>query len=139
MGYLLNNERYSKHVVDEMCFRSTYLAKLLQNHGFRMEDNITAINVIRGHKVGWALGSMLYEINTLPWLYIPKNEMKTFDEVASHNLSQNVFQVFLALILMGVVMITLLIVFMRRHHHDYYNVNQRTRGAMDRRRYMIIR
>jgi hypothetical protein len=28
-----------------------------------------AVHAVDGHKVTWALGSMLYEINTLPWQY----------------------------------------------------------------------
>jgi len=50
------------------CFRATYAFESLHNgYGFGMDDAITAANVINGQKVGWALGSMLYEINTLPW------------------------------------------------------------------------
>jgi hypothetical protein len=44
-----------------------------------MEDKITAINVIKGQKVGWALGAMLYEINTLPWHYKARDELQLFD------------------------------------------------------------
>ncbi len=44
-----------------------------------MEDVITAKDVVNGHKVGWALGSMLYEINTLPWTYIPKKDVAAYN------------------------------------------------------------
>jgi len=46
-----------------------------------MEDNITATDVVMGQKVGWALGSMLYEINTLPWTYIPSDEVKDYNAI----------------------------------------------------------
>lgn len=51
-----------------------------------MDDNITATNVVEGQKVGWALGSMLYEINTLPWKYIPRNEVHDYNEIVGRNL-----------------------------------------------------
>jgi hypothetical protein len=50
-----------------------------------MEDNITATNVINGQKVGWALGSMLYEINTLPWTYIPRKEVSVYNQIVNKN------------------------------------------------------
>jgi Golgi nucleoside diphosphatase len=60
----------SKDDLDSYCFRSAYVFQLLHNgFGFRMNDTIRATNVIKGHKVGWALGAMLYEINALPWRY----------------------------------------------------------------------
>ena len=54
-------------------------------YGFKMEDNITATNVINGQKVGWALGSMLYEINTLPWTYIPHTEVPYYNQIVNKN------------------------------------------------------
>jgi Golgi nucleoside diphosphatase len=67
---------YVQHVkvdrdqIDTYCFRSAYVFNLLHHgYGFKMTDTITATNVINGHKVGWALGAMLYEINALPWSY----------------------------------------------------------------------
>lgn len=52
------------------CFRSVYVLQLL-NHGFgfQMNDTIRSIHVLNGHKVSWALGAMLYEINTIPWIH----------------------------------------------------------------------
>ena len=52
----------------QYCFRSTFVASLLiEGIGFPPGANVTAIDVIDGQKLGWALGSTLYEINTLPW------------------------------------------------------------------------
>lgn len=57
----------------KMCFQSVYSFELLTTgFGFHLDDNITATDVVNGQKIGWALGSMLYEINTLPWIYIPR-------------------------------------------------------------------
>lgn len=33
-------------------------------------DHIIATDVVRGQKIGWALGWILYEINTLLWDYV---------------------------------------------------------------------
>lgn len=56
--------------LDTYCFRSVYAFQLLHNgYGFQLDDTIRATNVINGHKVGWALGAMLYEINAMPWTY----------------------------------------------------------------------
>ena len=49
----------------QMCFRSVFLYQLLK-YGWGFEDNykLIATDIINGHKTGWALGCMLYEINT---------------------------------------------------------------------------
>jgi Golgi nucleoside diphosphatase len=57
-------------VLDSYCFQSAYVFQLLHNgFGFKMTDSIRAVRVMNNHKVGWVLGAMLYEINTLPWSY----------------------------------------------------------------------
>ena len=54
--------------LESYCFRSSYVYQLLHSgFGFQNDHVIRAVQVISGHKVGWALGAMLYEINTLPW------------------------------------------------------------------------
>jgi hypothetical protein len=63
-------KKFPDSEIDSYCFRSAYVFQLLHNgFGFGMNDTIRATNVLNGHKVGWALGAMLYEINTLPWKY----------------------------------------------------------------------
>lgn len=63
-------KKFSDAEVNSYCFRSAYVFQLLHNgFGFHMNDTIRATNVVNGHKVGWALGAMLYEINALPWSY----------------------------------------------------------------------
>ena len=75
---IFNNDRLDDVDALKMCFRSTFALEMLRGFGFDMDDNITAADVINGHKVGWALGSMLYEINTLPWKYVPKRWHENF-------------------------------------------------------------
>jgi GDA1/CD39 (nucleoside phosphatase) family len=65
-----NNGRIDENEVDQYCFRSTYALNVLRGFGFRDQDHITAKKLINGHKVGWPIGAMLYEINTLPWQYV---------------------------------------------------------------------
>lgn len=64
------NGRVDASDLDSYCFRSAYAFELLLNgYGFRANDTIRVTDVIEGQKVGWALGAMLYEINTMPWRY----------------------------------------------------------------------
>jgi hypothetical protein len=61
----------------QYCFRSTFVYQLLRNgYGFQDDYQITAVDVLDGQKLGWALGSILYEINTLPWEFHPKLKVK---------------------------------------------------------------
>ena len=70
--------------VEDYCFRSAYVFNLLRyGYGFKMEDNITSVDTIGGQKVGWALGAMLYEINTMPWTYDShEHEIPVFEHEA---------------------------------------------------------
>jgi Golgi nucleoside diphosphatase len=55
----------------QMCFRAAYTFEILHHgYGFQLDDHVTAIKTLQGREMGWALGAMLYEINTLPWEYI---------------------------------------------------------------------
>lgn len=67
--YTFNNGRVDTNTVEQYCFRSVYAMNLLKGFGFQDHDFITAKKVINGHKVGWAIGAILYEINALPWEY----------------------------------------------------------------------
>jgi Golgi nucleoside diphosphatase len=70
-------QRYNKKLSDpidgpfelaQYCFRSVFVYQTLRNgYGFQDDSNITAVDVLNGRKLTWALGSILYEINTLPW------------------------------------------------------------------------
>ena len=67
--YKFNDGRVESDTVEQYCFRSVYALNLLKGFGFQNEDFITAKKVINGHKVSWAIGAILYEINALPWEY----------------------------------------------------------------------
>jgi GDA1/CD39 (nucleoside phosphatase) family len=48
----------------QFCFRSVFAYQILRNgYGFADDFKITAVDVLKGQKLGWALGSILYEIN----------------------------------------------------------------------------
>lgn len=74
----LYNDQFTSPTSDSdeltaMCFRATLVATLLiDGFGFPETYHVTAADVVNGQKVGWALGSMLYEINTLPWVFNKK-------------------------------------------------------------------
>ena len=61
-----NDGRIDESLVHDFCFHSSFVFQVLHNgYGFKMDDYITATNVVNGQKVGWALGAMMYEINTM--------------------------------------------------------------------------
>jgi Golgi nucleoside diphosphatase len=64
-------------VLSQFCFRSNFVYQLLKT-GFNFGDNynMSAVDVINGQKMGWALGCMLYEINVLPWEFHPELLMR---------------------------------------------------------------
>jgi hypothetical protein len=52
----------------QYCFRATLTFEMLHTgYGFPLDYEIESAYVVNGQKLGWALGSTLYEINTLPW------------------------------------------------------------------------
>ncbi|CAM9393849.1 unnamed protein product [Ectocarpus sp. 13 AM-2016] len=57
------------------CFMSSYVTTLLRDgYGFPAEERIHFVDEVGGYKVDWSLGSMLYEINALPWSYVPPSD-----------------------------------------------------------------
>lgn len=70
--------------VEDYCFRSAYVFNLLKfGYGFKIDDNITSVETINSQKAGWALGAMLYEINTMPWTYAShEHEIPVFEHQA---------------------------------------------------------
>lgn len=55
-------------LIPYFCFLSAYTHVLLEDgFGFSSDQNLTVIDKVNGNKVGWALGAILYEINSLPW------------------------------------------------------------------------
>jgi Golgi nucleoside diphosphatase len=54
------------------CFLGSYVVVLLtEGYGFGMNHTLTVIDEYNGNKVAWTLGSILYEINSMPWTYSP--------------------------------------------------------------------
>jgi len=78
-----NNDRLDEEDMTKMCFMSTYTFQTFRyGYGFKLDDVVSAVKVVKGQKVGWALGSMLYEINTLPWDIVRNKEIKAFDAIS---------------------------------------------------------
>ena len=58
-------EQHEDQVLAQMCFRSMFVYHMLADGwGFGENYTLNALDVINGQKLGWALGCMLYEINT---------------------------------------------------------------------------
>lgn len=61
-------------MIPYFCFMGTYIVTLLtEGYGFPITHALTVLKKVDGHKVGWTLGAILYEINSLPWLYKPES------------------------------------------------------------------
>lgn len=76
----LYNENYGLNIsvndLPEICFRSAFTFQILhKGYGFALDSNVTASRDINGQQVSWALGSILYEINTRPWIYLENNTL----------------------------------------------------------------
>ena len=68
--HLAHYKKMDEAELPTYCFRSAYVFELLhEGYRFQLNDTIRVSKVLNGQKVGWALGAMLYEINTLPWSY----------------------------------------------------------------------
>jgi len=71
-----------------------------------------AVHAVDGHKVTWALGSMLYEINTLPWQYEQVAEAKPADYLLLH------WMVFLCLTVASVWILSNILKSLHTVYHD---------------------
>lgn len=94
---------FQEEDIVKYCFESAYAYQLLKNgYGFNDQDYITAVRVVNGHKVGWALGSMLYEIQALPWKL--EIDIGSEDPIpALHNLMYFIFGGILVLLFSSVI------------------------------------
>eukprot|EP00984_Skeletonema_dohrnii_P013073 scaffold5383_cov152-Skeletonema_dohrnii-CCMP3373.AAC.8 len=62
---------FTEEELKTYCFRAAYVHEILRSgYGFKSDEYVIATDIVNGQKVTWALGSILYEINTLPWDYI---------------------------------------------------------------------
>jgi Golgi nucleoside diphosphatase len=68
------------HELFQYCFRSVFAFEMLHTgYGFPLDFSVVAGDVVNGQKLGWALGSTLYEINTMPWEFGPDLKIKEFE------------------------------------------------------------
>ena len=108
------------------CFQSAYIHEILRNgYGFQDTDSITATNIINGQKVSWALGSMVYEINTLPWDYIEQHSGHHMEEQIREDVFVNWkthFVWFVALVTAVVMMLFYRVLRLHRKNKDKNSV-----------------
>ena len=91
-----------------MCFRGTFVASfLIDGVGFPESYYITALTILNGQKVGWALGSMLYEINTLPWDFKKKSlhKLLSLEALADDNFELDNSELVLGALLLVVLVV----------------------------------
>lgn len=107
---VFNDGVVSEGDLDSYCFRSAYVYQLLRNgFGFKDDDLIRATRVIEGHRVGWATGAMLYEINAMPWKYVEKD-----NDTAVSIGQPSAYKEVTAVILIGVIsMVSLMVALFR--------------------------
>jgi Golgi nucleoside diphosphatase len=106
-----NDGRIDESLVHDFCFHSSFVFQVLHNgYGFKMDDYITATNVVNGQKVGWALGAMMYEINTMPWLIEDKRALHV-----SENASLPIGMVTFFLVVVISMLVSIFFVFYRHH------------------------
>jgi hypothetical protein len=59
------------------CFLTSYMVVLLEDgYGFTDNNTLSTQDEIKGNKVGWAYGAMLYEINSLPFKLVEPDEIR---------------------------------------------------------------
>ena len=105
--------------VEQYCFRSAYVFQLLRNgYGFELDEHITAMNVLHGQKVGWALGAMMYEINTFPWKYV-EDKVPVGGGLRTHE--HGLFGTFVGFVLAGIFLSLIAMMVQRnRRNRSYY-------------------
>ena len=111
LEYNVNNTNVtlSEEDLATYCFRAAYVHEMLAyGYGFEPTDRITATNVINGQKVDWSLGSILYEINTLPWDYIEVHGPHHMDDHMESQMFRN-WGIDFSRYLTGVVAVSLLV------------------------------
>ncbi|CAN0290468.1 unnamed protein product, partial [Phaeothamnion confervicola] len=80
----LPESRENAEFLTSYCFLAAYVVTLVHDgYGFSMDDKFVFVNKINDYKVDWALGSMLYEINALPWRYVGPGAGKVNDTAAA--------------------------------------------------------
>ena len=73
----LDHPKSTSDSLNQYCFRSVFVYEMLYTgYGFPLDYEITAVDTLNNQKLGWALGSILYEINTLPWEFDAKLKIK---------------------------------------------------------------
>jgi GDA1/CD39 (nucleoside phosphatase) family len=121
-----DNARVPKGDVDDYCFRSSYVFNMLHHgYGFGLDEFITATDVLKGQKIGWALGAMLYEINTFPWKYNehePKDQNPLTKTLGKGGTVPQLETFFLVMVLIGIVVATIgsFVVRSKRKNREQY-------------------
>jgi len=108
---------FTEEELKTYCFRAAYVHEILSyGYGFRPDEYVIATDIVNGQKVTWALGSILYEINTLPWDYIEMHGSGYLNKHAEDEIIVDwghEFSIFLTAVVMASILGVLLV--FRRH------------------------
>lgn len=116
-----------KDDVEDYCFRASYAFQLLHNgYGFELDEYITATNVLNGQKIGWALGAMLYELNTFPWDYIGSKHSDRLNVPSAGGNFSPIVVLLLMLAGIGVSMVAMFSARSRRNRSYYQPIKEET-------------
>ncbi len=118
---------FTEEELKTYCFRAAYVHEILHSgYGFKSNEYVIATDIVNAQKVTWALGSILYEINTLPWDYIEIHGKRHGNKHVQNDISAEWGTQF-SLVLISVIIASILGVLLvfRRHrkrsrHKDGY-------------------
>jgi len=115
---------FTEEELKTYCFRAAYVHEILSyGYGFKPEEYVIATDIVNGQKVTWALGSILYEINTLPWDYIEMHGQRHVNNRAQNDFIANwghQFSIFLTAIVIASILGVLLVFRRHRKRSNYF-------------------
>ncbi|KAL7431919.1 hypothetical protein ACHAXM_002874 [Skeletonema potamos] len=115
---------FTEEELKTYCFRAAYVHEILSyGYGFKPEEYVIATDIVNGQKVTWALGSILYEINTLPWDYIEMHGQRHVSNRAQNDFIANwghQFSIFLTAIVIASILGVLLVFRRHRKRSNYF-------------------
>jgi hypothetical protein len=125
----------------QMCFRSIFVYEMFTTgYEFPEDYEITAVDTLDNQKLGWSLGSILYEVNSLPWdvartvqvaqvKHAGKDKNKTEASVAAmamnpwnHGSGISMSESTVLLVAVLVALVSMLAVFRRRRGQGYREI-----------------
>jgi hypothetical protein len=110
----------------QMCFRSIFVYEMFTTgYEFPEDYEITAVDTLDNQKLGWSLGSILYEVNSLPWdvartvqASVAAMAMNPWNHGSGISMSEST----VLLVAVLVALVSMLAVFRRRRGQGYREI-----------------